>query len=279
MVHSGFGVFFTPLTIRGGPIDDVLDNPYVPFRLTLNRAQALAMGLNYPIDKTALQQKLIAEQNPVITSALGDGRDPYSMQWLLDVQQELKGGFVLDIGYVGTRGLRLLFSEMTNLPNRLTGVAPAPTFGEFRYYVGQDHSNYNALQTSLTRQFRSGLSMALNYTWSRALTLGGGDIDLGNGGPQQDDDPAADYGPAPGTSPMLSMAILYIPCRSIAGPGSRAVAVRCCSAGGNSPASLRQEAEVQSISVIQARRIHMTGRIGRVASVTISRIGRRLSPT
>lgn len=43
--------------------------------------------------------------------------------------------------------------------------------------------------------------MDLNYTWSRALTLGGGDIDLGNGGPQQDNDPAADYGPAPWNQP------------------------------------------------------------------------------
>ena len=201
VVHAGTGIFFTPLTIRGGPIDDVLDNPYVPFRLTLNRSQALADGLKYQIDKPALEQKLIANQVPVVTSALGDGRDPYSEQWLLDVQQELKDGFVFDIGYVGTRGLRLLFSEETNLPDRQTGVAPAPNFGEFRYYVGQDHSNYNALQTSLKRQFRSGLSMALNYTWSRALTLGGGDIDLGNGGPQQDNDPAADYGPAPWNLP------------------------------------------------------------------------------
>lgn len=201
VVHTGVGIFFTPLTIRGGPIDDVLDNPYVPFRLTLNRAQALAMGLNYPIDKVALEQQLIAEQNPVITSAIEDNfRDPYSEQWLLDVQQELKGGFVLDIGYVGTRGLRLLFSEMTNLPDRLTGVAPAPTFGEFRYYVEQDSSNYNALQTSLERRFRSGLSMGINYTWSRALTLGDGDIDL-DGSPQQNDDPAADYGPAPWNQP------------------------------------------------------------------------------
>lgn len=203
VVHAGAGIFFTPLTIRGGPIDDVLDNPYVPFRLTLNRAQTLAAGLKYPIDKTALEQQLIAQKTPVVTSALGDGRDPYSEQWLLNVQQELKGGFVFDIGYVGTRGLRLLFSEMTNLPDRLTGIAPAPTFGEFRYYVGQDHSNYNALQTSLKRQFRSGLSMALNYTWSRALSLGGGDIDLGSGGPQQDNDPAADYGPAPWNQPNV----------------------------------------------------------------------------
>lgn len=201
VVHAGAGIFFTPLTIRGGPIDDVLDNPYVPFRLTLNRAQTLAAGLDYPINKTAVEQQLIAQKTPVVTSALGDGRDPYSEQWLVNVQQELKDGFVLDIGYVGTRGLRLLFSEMTNLPDRLTGVAPAPTFGEFRYYVGQDHSNYNALQTSLKRQFRSGLSMALNYTWSRALSLGGGDIDLGSGGPQQDNDPAADYGPAPWNQP------------------------------------------------------------------------------
>lgn len=201
VVHAGAGIFFTPLTIRGGPIDDVLDNPYVPFRLTLNRAQALAMGLNYPIDKTALEQQLIAAKSPVVTSALGDGRDPYSEQWLLDVQQELKDGFIFDVGYVGTRGLRLLFSEMTNLPDRLTGIAPAPTLGEFRYYVGQDGSNYNALQASLKRQFTSGVSVDLNYTWSRALSLGGGDIDLGNAGPQQDNDPAADYGPAPWNQP------------------------------------------------------------------------------
>ncbi|MGB7191730.1 MAG: TonB-dependent receptor, partial [Acidobacteriaceae bacterium] len=172
VVHSGFGVFFTPLTIRGGPIDDVLDSPYVPFRLTLDRAQTLEMGLNYPIDKVALQQKLIDEQNPVITSALDNNlRNPYSMQWTLDVQHELKGGFVVDVGYIGTRGLRLLFPETTNLPDRLTGISPAPQFGEFRYYVGQDFSNYNALQTSVQRQFQNGLNIVVNYTWARAFTL------------------------------------------------------------------------------------------------------------
>lgn len=72
VVRGGFGVFYNPHTIYGGPIDDILDNPYVPFRLTLNRSQALAMGLNFPVNKQAVEQGLISQQVPVATTAIDD---------------------------------------------------------------------------------------------------------------------------------------------------------------------------------------------------------------
>ncbi|MGH9470974.1 MAG: TonB-dependent receptor domain-containing protein, partial [Terriglobia bacterium] len=179
VVRGGFGMFFSPHTIRGGPIDDVLDSPYIPFRLTLNRSQALAMGLNFPVNKPAVAAQLIASQSPVATTAFDDYfPNPYSMQWTMDIERNLGRGFVLDTGYVGTRGLHLNLDEQANLPNRLTGITPDPTFGQFRYYQAADQSSYNGWQTSLERRFKSGLAFGANYTWSRSFAYGDGDLDL-----------------------------------------------------------------------------------------------------
>ncbi len=195
VVRGGFGMFFSPHTIRGGPIDDVLDSPYVPFRLTLNRSQALAMGLKYPVNKDALEKQLIAAEAPVATTAFDNYfPNPYSMQWTLDVQRSLGRGFVLDTGYVGTRGLHLNLNEQANLPNRLTGITPDPAFGQFRYYQAADQSSYNGWQTSLERRFSNGLELGVNYTWSRSFAYSDGNLDLQTQ-PQDNNNVRADHSP------------------------------------------------------------------------------------
>ncbi|MEO6983416.1 MAG: TonB-dependent receptor [Edaphobacter sp.] len=212
VVRGGFGLFFNPHTMYGGPLDDVLVNPYTPNRLTLSRAQALGMGLNFPVDKLALQQQLIANKAPAATTAIENPfRLPYSQQWLLDLQHDFGAGFVADVTYVGTRGLNLLFKNTANLPDRLTGIVPDPTFGQFGYYTTQDQSNYNALQTSLKRPFANGLLVALNYTWSRTFSFGDGDIGL-QSAPQDANNVQANYGPSPFDRPnTFSGSLVYAP--------------------------------------------------------------------
>ncbi|HTV55857.1 MAG TPA: carboxypeptidase regulatory-like domain-containing protein [Terriglobia bacterium] len=198
VVRGGFGVFFNTHSIIGGPIDDVLDSPYVPFRLTLDRSQALSMGLNYPVDKAAVESQLIANQTPVATTAIDDYfPNPYSLQYTLDVQRDLGRGFILDTGYIATRGLNLdLLDEQTNLPNRLTGVTPDPAFGQFKYYQAADISSYNGWQTSLERRFRNGLLVGANYTWSRSFAYDSdADLDELDGAIQNYNNIRADHGP------------------------------------------------------------------------------------
>lgn len=224
VIRAGSGIFVNPHTIFGGPIEEVLDSPYVPFRLTLSRAQALAAGLSYPVNKAALLTQLEASGTPVANTAIGANfPNPYSIQWFTGVQRDLGAGFVLDASYVGNRALHLNEVSMENLPNRLTGVVPDPAIGSFRYYDGSDASWYDALQTSLVKRFSHGVNLGAYYTWSHNISYGDGDLEL-QLPPQSSNDIAAEKGPTPyDMRQSFRASFLYqIPISSWTGWNSRA---------------------------------------------------------
>ncbi len=197
VIRLGSGVFKNPHTIFGGPVDDVLDNPYVPFRLTLAKAQASAQGLNYPLDKNALAAKLVANQTPVATTAISANfPNPYSIQWYAGIQQQLPFGMLFDTSYVGNRALHLNMMRMTNLPDRLTGVVLDPAFGSFKYYDTSDSSWYDSWQTSLSKTFSHGVTFGANYNWSHNISYGDGDLGL-QLVPQDGNNLRAEKGPTP----------------------------------------------------------------------------------
>ena len=197
VIRGGSGIFKNPHTIFGGPVDDVLNSPYVPFRLTLSKAQASAQGLAYPLDKNALETKLVANQTPVATTAIGANfPNPYSIQWYAGVQRELPFGMLLDTAYVGNRALHLNMMRMTNLPDRLTGAVLDPAFGSFKYYDTSDASWYNSWQTSLSKTFSHGLNFSANYNWSHNISYGDGDLGL-QLVPQDGNNLRAEKGPTP----------------------------------------------------------------------------------
>ena len=198
VVRGGTGIFYNPHPIFGGPIEvGAPVAPTVPNRLTVNRAQALAMGLSYPVDTQAVLKQLVASGTPISGTTINPYfPNPYSLQWNLGIQRELGHGMVLDTAYVGNHGLHLVMVRNLNLPDRLTGVAPNPAFGQFRYYDGSDSSHYNAWQTSLQKRFSSGLSFNLAYTWASNTSLGDDDLQL-NAVPQDNNNLRADHGPAP----------------------------------------------------------------------------------
>lgn len=215
VVRSGFGMFFNPHTIYGGPIDDVLNNPYVPLRLTLDRSQALTAGYNFPVNTAAVEAQLIASQAPVATTAIDDYfPNPYSIQWMLDIQRDLGHDFILDTGYVANHGLHLNINLTANLPDRLTGITPDPPFGQFRYYEAADDSNYNGWQTSLTKRFSRGLELGVNYTWSANFAFATGDIEEDNGTVQDNNNFRADYAPISARNNFNAHVVYLLPIQS-----------------------------------------------------------------
>ncbi len=197
VLRAGSGIFYNPHTLFGGPIDDVLDNPNVPFRLTLAKAQASAQGLNYPLNKAALMNQLEANGTPVATTSIsGNFPNPYSIQWYAGVQRELPFGMVLDTSYVGNRGLHLNMVRNVNLPDRVTGVVPDPAFGSFRYYDTSDASWYDSWQTSLSKSLSHGLNFGVNYTWANNISYGDADLQL-QAAPQDNNNIRAERGPTP----------------------------------------------------------------------------------
>jgi hypothetical protein len=203
VVRGGFGVFVSPHPIFGGPIDMVQDSASEPFRIILNSQQSQQAGIRYPLPRSSYQDVLTQLQNSgtistdfANTAINADFPNPYSMQWMLGVEQGIGNGLVIEMDYVGNRGLKENMTETRNLPDRVTGIAPQPAFSQFRYYYGGDASNYNGLQVQVNGKARGGLTYGAAYVWSKAMSFAQANLLL-QAQPQDNDKIAADYGPAP----------------------------------------------------------------------------------
>jgi hypothetical protein len=106
--------------------------------------------------------------NPVI-------KTQYSENWFLNIQREIKNGWIAEIGYVGTDGVNL---ERIDDVNRVAGdlLNPAhfgkpqrlnPNFGPILFVTNGVSSNYNAFTAELRRNFGQILNLQANYRWSK----------------------------------------------------------------------------------------------------------------
>lgn len=113
---------------------------------------------------------------------------PNSWQFNLTVQKELWKDSVVELGYVGNRGIHLL------VHSDLNAVAPADRLAYFQatgdsaaraalrpygaelldsgltYYSRSGQSNYNAFQSSFKTRFSHNSTFQLAYTWSKLIS-------------------------------------------------------------------------------------------------------------
>jgi hypothetical protein len=109
-------------------------------------------------------------------------RVPYAQTWNFSVQHELKRVWVVEAGYIGTKGTALIIQR---LPNRAAPGSPAtsedrrpiPNAVGFTYDSPEGNSIYHALQMRLTKRMQKGISWNVLYTWSKSIdnasTIGG----------------------------------------------------------------------------------------------------------
>ena len=119
---------------------------------------------------------------------------PYSMNWNLSMQQEVFPNTLLNVGYVGSRGVNLLGSILdANSPPNIVGAdgrryiplgTPRlnPNFGVNRWRTNGNDSYYNSLQVSVEKRFSRGFQISSSYTWSKSIDTNpnrvtGGDFD------------------------------------------------------------------------------------------------------
>ncbi|MEP7362119.1 MAG: carboxypeptidase-like regulatory domain-containing protein [Acidobacteriota bacterium] len=134
-----------------------------------------------------------------------DRRTPYAIQYMLNVQRELGGGAVLEVGYLGSvsrhlEALRAINEAVPScgaLPNAsdpnyarcladplrgrsLSQKRPFPEFGRIQLVDNGGTGNYNSLGTKFTKRYSKGLTTLVSYTWAKSLdtstsirTLGG----------------------------------------------------------------------------------------------------------
>jgi outer membrane receptor protein involved in Fe transport len=183
IVRGGFGILVSPHTIYGGPVTTEQVNSQTPFNISLSASQVARAGLGYPLDGnqySAIISNL--ETSGVISTNLpnntvnGNFPDPYSIQWTVGVQQLLPKSIVMELNYVGTRGLKENLYETQNLPDRLTDVAPKANYGTFYYFTPGDSSYYHGLQLSVSKRMAHGFQINGGYTYSKVISYGDADI-------------------------------------------------------------------------------------------------------
>ncbi len=203
VLHGGIGVYVNPHEIYGAAINEVQTNAMTPFRVTLNRSQALAAGLNYPLPNsdyaTVLQQLVssgVASPDFANSAVNQHYPNPFSLQYTLGIEQAFAADITFSLAYIGNWGTKENITQVDNLPDRITGVAPFPTFSQFNYYFAGDRSNYNALQVELKKRMRHGLFVNASYTWSKNMAIENAGL-LKEQAPQDNNNLQGDYGPTP----------------------------------------------------------------------------------
>lgn len=199
-LRGGFGIYYFSVTGNQVKFAQAQDPPSV-INTTITNPSFAAPGNGVPV----------LSSSPNILQAL-QVRDPapYSEQYSLDFQQELKPGSVLDIGYYGNHSVHLysnidvnqapagLYAQRGLVPGNVVTAGNTPYLNQIRPYLGYSaittqseifNSRYNSLQASFRQRIAGSAIVTASYTWSKGLTNART--------PQDSANLAAEYGPDP----------------------------------------------------------------------------------
>jgi carboxypeptidase family protein/TonB-dependent receptor-like protein len=111
---------------------------------------------------------------------------PYNVQWYVNSQHQLAGKFVVEIGYMGSRGVDLpYYGDPNTTPSMYLAdgtkvIVPGatlryPSWGRIRTRTTGAWSQYHGMTLGLERKLSNGLQFQGNYTYSRSIdTWSGG---------------------------------------------------------------------------------------------------------
>lgn len=208
--RAAYGVFFQPTVNTGfgastfGALGYDGDTPFVnstdggltPARYLSN---PFPDGFNQPTGNAAGPNTLIGQS---ITTQLRNIVAPYTQQFNAGFQHQV-GAWLIDVGYVGSRGVNQYINIQGNqldpalyamgaalnqqVPNPFLGLVargtfanatlnagqllrPFPQFTDVQYNtVSAGQMKYDALQTKVERRFSNGFSFLGSYTWAKNI--------------------------------------------------------------------------------------------------------------
>ena len=123
---------------------------------------------------------------------------PYVQNWNLNIQQNLAGSVALQLGYVGSKGTKLVRLRDANQPD-VNGDRPNPNYGFMDEFATISGSTYHALQATLRTRDWHGVSGFTGYTWSKSLDDASDGIDFNFATvalPQDSNNLRAEHGPS-----------------------------------------------------------------------------------
>lgn len=200
VLKGGYGIY--PSRPTGQAFyQNSLGAPFALFRINTGQANASAtfqepFAQPFP---TPASFPLFPPYSPTSTTTIYTAapgfRPAMIQQYSLSIQSEFQNGWLLDLGYVGTRGTHLVrqrslnqaLSASTNEPIRgvtnntvkniplrvpILGVPP----DSLLEMESEGSSWYNALEASLTKRWSHGFQFLASYTFSKTLDTDGADV-------------------------------------------------------------------------------------------------------
>src|SRR6202162_5808923 len=173
-IRSGFGIF------------DILPLPYLFAVTSLLSAPFFELGvLTTPPQGSCPKEAFQLLTAPTLRYAYIQPNPPrsYDMEWNFNIQQSIARDTVLQVGYTGSRGVRLPY--FTNnfdmvLPTLtpqgyvwpVNGTRLNPNVGQISGTMWNSDSIFHALQIQITRQLSKGLQAGVSYAWGKIIDSG-----------------------------------------------------------------------------------------------------------
>jgi hypothetical protein len=178
-IRAGYGVFYMSNYLWEA--QGVRGN--WPFAISDNLGSLNDRFPTSPVEATFSPQLSIQPGSTVTPSAQHivqrHNRTSYTQQWNLHVQRQLAEDLMVEVGYVGTRGLKLSSFMNVNAappgPGEVTPRRPFPQYGPMSQMDFSGMSTYHGLQFKIDKRFNRGLSFRGNYAFGKVLdTMGAG---------------------------------------------------------------------------------------------------------
>jgi Carboxypeptidase regulatory-like domain/TonB dependent receptor len=206
LLRGGYGIYSSRPTGQSFSVT-ALAPPFSVVREEIGTADATATFQTpfpqpFPTAASFPQFPAYSPTTAVAISSVSPGFRPSMIQQFgLNIQAELHANWLLEVGYVGTRGTHLLRTRSAN--QALAASSTQPIRGQITdtvaniplrvpiqgvpseaLFVTESEGNswYNGLEVSLTKRFSQGLQFLASYTFSKTLDTDGADINGSSAG-------------------------------------------------------------------------------------------------
>jgi hypothetical protein len=206
VLRGGYGTYYSRPTGQAF-YQNVFGSPFSVFRLNAGEANANATWQTpfpqpFPTPESFPSFPAYSPTSTTTIYSVAPGFRPAMIQqYSLNVQAELHEGWLLEIGYVGTRGTHLVRQRSLNQALQASAIDPirgvtTNTFANIPLRVpilgippdslvemeSEGSSWYNGLEASLTKRLSHGLQFLASYTFSKTLDTDGSDINSTSSG-------------------------------------------------------------------------------------------------
>lgn len=185
VVRGGYGIFYSNLTTAGGMQSMEINPPnHLRVNLTTNPTNpTLFLNQGFPANELSPADA----KNVELVSYDTNGVWPMSQQWNFNIQRELPGGILFEIGYYGNKLDHMWWQTDGNpaapVPGNVNanrryhsvlvpGTTDTITLADVVRISKDGYSDYNALQAKIEKRYSKGLTFIVAYQYSKTIGLG-----------------------------------------------------------------------------------------------------------